>query len=400
MTGGIRESRDDRNRKQESGRSLAAVNQKENSSMATETLTANDVQDPGVRAELEKALKDNMLTFDEIKAIVAEAISDPDATDAKQLIDGTEYKDLLTLVNKSSTITANGRKHVRQAILINYTQHMLKVGALKTAVQKLLVDSTVTLSEVNDVITEALKDSKLSDDEISDLLALRKGISDPIQRLFLFSVVVWTITGKAPPATPVTATSPIRVGHERSDPLGKYFFEIHVLADVANDPKVTGGAVTRHDLHKSGGEWTTSGGTVTVTKWPRVTKLEIQTGYHSTASATVRSAYGRGTTDADILAKTISLGFHEAQHREEVIKFIKAANIPQFKHDSATIPAGEFRKKLSAFETAFTKLANQMNEKSHSLVDEVGYKLSQFKKDKTSKLHEDMMKKIKPFGWS
>ena len=368
--------------------------------MAAETLTASDVQDPEIRKELEAALKSKTLSFDAIKKIVAVAISKGDDAASPQMMNSAEYNDLMTLVERSTTITDQGRKHIRDAILVNYTQHMLKVGSLKTAVQKLLSDQKLSLSDINEIINEALADKTLSDAEISDLLQLRKDISDPIQRMFLFSVITWTITAKAPPATPVTATSPIRVGQERSDPQGKYFFEIHVLQDKANNPEVATGAHTRITLSRTDGKWETSGGTVTIQEWPRITKLEIQTSYSASFSATSSSGYGRGTTDADILAKNISLGFHESKHREEAILYIQTAKIPEFTGTSATMEASAFTKKLNEFKTSFTTLNTQMMEQNDTLVDEVGYKLSQYKKDNKSDQQGKMMKQIKQFGWT
>jgi len=368
--------------------------------MATETLTAADVQDPEIRKELETALKSKTLSFDAIKKIVAVAISKADDAKSPQMMNATEYNDLVNLIEKSTTITAQGRDYIREAILVNYTQHMLKVGALKTAVKKMLDDQKLSLSEVNDIITAALADKTLSDDEISDLLALRKDIGDPIQRMFLYSVIVWTITAKTPPATPVTATSPIRVGQERSDPQGKFNFEIHVLADNSNDPAVTAGAHTSIKLSRTDGKWESSGGTITIQEWPRIHKLEIQTSYSAAAKPTDLSVYGRGTTDADILAKSISLGFHESKHREEAIKYIQQAKIPEFTGSSTTMEVSAFNKKLTEFKNAFTALNKQMMDQNDSVVDEVGYKLSQYDKDQKSDLHGQMMKKIKGFGWS
>ena len=365
--------------------------------MANETLTASDVQDPGVRAELTKALKDKKLSFKDIKTIVAAALSDTDAATPSVKLDSTEYNDLVTLIERSSTLTNKGRNHLRKAVLINYLQHSLQVKSLKTALQKVLADSKMSLSEVDDIVTEALADEKLSDPEIADLLALRKGATNPIQRMFLYKVIIWTLNAKSPPATPVTAGSPTKVGAQRSDPLGTYHFEITILADKSADPKLSAGAYTRCDLQKTG-RWITKRGQVTITEWPRVTGLEVQTSYHATANSSDISAYGRGTTDADIKAKHISLGFHEAQHREECVRFVKTVQIPEFTGASTVMTTAEFSKKIKKFEAEHKSFSKRMQQRNHK-VDEVGYKLSQRKKDQKKKVAKKMMKKIKKFGW-
>jgi hypothetical protein len=69
---------------------------------------------------------------------------------------------------------------------------------------------------------------------------------------------------------------------------------------------------------------------------PKPPVIEIFTTYAAQGTqavhdpATARSAYGRGTTAADVAAKTTSLRFHESQHGADVLKFLAANRFPTF----------------------------------------------------------------------
>jgi hypothetical protein len=62
---------------------------------------------------------------------------------------------------------------------------------------------------------------------------------------------------------------------------------------------------------------------------PKITAT-IQTKYASGASASGKSAYGRGTTDDDKAKGNVTLGFHESCHRQDHQDFIKNHTLPKF----------------------------------------------------------------------
>ena len=111
---------------------------------------------------------------------------------------------------------------------------------------------------------------------------------------------------------------------------------------------------------------------------------KIQPLYGKKAKATDKSLYGRGTTNKDKLAGTISLGFHESCHREDFLAYLKSNPLPTF-----TIKVGDTLQKyqdaISKFKTAYAKYTTDMDAKSKSNTDEVGYKLSKCKVDKKCK---------------
>ena len=112
--------------------------------------------------------------------------------------------------------------------------------------------------------------------------------------------------------------------------------------------------------------------------------IKIQTLYGKKAKASDKSLYGRGTTNKDKLAGTISLGFHESCHREDFLAYLKNNPLPTF-----TIKVGDtlqqYQDAISKFKTAYAKYTTDMDAKSKKNTDEVGYKLSKCKADKKCK---------------
>ena len=105
--------------------------------------------------------------------------------------------------------------------------------------------------------------------------------------------------------------------------------------------------------------------------------MKIQTKYASGAKATNTSAYGRGTTDADIAAGNTSLGFHESCHRDDYLTFLKNNPLPSFT-GAPGMTTGQYndaKQKFSDDQDAFYAAMDAYTEKQ---TDEVGYKKSEY----------------------
>ncbi|MCC2657001.1 MAG: hypothetical protein K0Q76_2109 [Panacagrimonas sp.] len=101
--------------------------------------------------------------------------------------------------------------------------------------------------------------------------------------------------------------------------------------------------------------------------------VTLQIMYGPSVSTSDRSAYGRGTTDADIKNNDTSIGFHEHCHLQAAIAYFK---------DSSKLPAAftsKFGEKTSVFEAAqstwgksFEEYFKDEEKASLQTVDEVG----------------------------
>ena len=83
------------------------------------------------------------------------------------------------------------------------------------------------------------------------------------------------------------------------------------------------------------------------------------------------SAYGRGTTNDDIAAGNVTLGFHEGCHREALLAYFRSTSLPAF--DGAvgdTIAA--FEAKVTAHHEALRAYFDKARTDNVAAVDEVG----------------------------
>lgn len=130
-------------------------------------------------------------------------------------------------------------------------------------------------------------------------------------------------------------------------------------------------------IHRwSGLGYTTDGrGNIASFKPARIA-AEIFTVYGQGATRTSRSAYGRGTTAADVAAGTILLGFHEGRHGDDFIQAMNATPLPTFGGAVGQSEA-DFLVARSNFGTAVTRFFAAIETASEVATDCVGTTIDQ-----------------------
>ena len=99
--------------------------------------------------------------------------------------------------------------------------------------------------------------------------------------------------------------------------------------------------------------------------------LYIKTFFGTRASASDTSAYGRGTTAADIAAGNTSLGFHEGSHGQDYQDYIAQNPLPQF---TLAVPATirQYNAAMRTFNSEVSVYYADMSTHSETLTDLVG----------------------------
>ncbi|MBK9360549.1 MAG: hypothetical protein IPM99_05045 [Rubrivivax sp.] len=143
-----------------------------------------------------------------------------------------------------------------------------------------------------------------------------------------------------------------------------------LLPDLQGVPGV-GSATTLLDESEGGASYVHDKGTgkvltVTVVPW----KVTIQTCY-GTGDANADAAYGRGTTDDDIKAGRITLGFHESCHRDDLIAYLKQHAPPTFA-EMVGKPKAEADAEIARYKTASKAYFKAARAHSEAVTDETG----------------------------
>ena len=99
--------------------------------------------------------------------------------------------------------------------------------------------------------------------------------------------------------------------------------------------------------------------------------LYIKTFYGTRASSADTSAYGRGTTAADVAAGNTTLGFHEGRHGQDYQDFIAQNPLPQF---TLEVPATirQYNAAMRAFNAEVNTYFSDMRTHSETHTDLVG----------------------------
>ncbi|PHS14834.1 MAG: hypothetical protein COA78_05480 [Blastopirellula sp.] len=153
-----------------------------------------------------------------------------------------------------------------------------------------------------------------------------------------------------------------------------YEVEVRILPDKHNQDKI-GAAKTSFTLGVTTPNYYSNNKTARIVKLQGKVHwlLTIQTAYGKGQSPKTPSAYGRGTTEADLKSANVLLGFHEYCHRQDYIEYIKTRGLTDFgikrgilvaKYKQLTEP-----KRLNAIATTLTE---KMDIYSTEKTDEVG----------------------------
>jgi hypothetical protein len=102
-------------------------------------------------------------------------------------------------------------------------------------------------------------------------------------------------------------------------------------------------------------------------------KLTIQTHYGDHAHADQVSCYGRGTTEEDVRAGDVTLGFHESRHQVDFVAFLQSHPLPDPPPMVVGVTPAAYEKVLHEFTKAYEEYPKQMNAESFARTDEVGF---------------------------
>jgi hypothetical protein len=183
---------------------------------------------------------------------------------------------------------------------------------------------------------------------------------------------------------PVTVAKQLGVLKHIQDAL----FDVHVEAEIVAD----GGAapsVGAETSFKGGGQFTSPKATTADKKVTSFTSkftwkgtIRIQTAYASNADSNHVSCYGRGTTDEDVKARTITLGFHESCHRDDYERYLAANALPDPPKFAVGMTIDEYKQAHAGFDSAIKAYFAKMASESIARTDEVGFPLSMRKATK------------------
>jgi len=200
-----------------------------------------------------------------------------------------------------------------------------------------------------------------------------------------------TVAQKPPPKTVTSKTVIKKITNTKMD------IEIHaeVLRDVTKSG-IVGGETAYETVALPGRtaissipsyDWNQTRGLKIITKLNGPveikTTIKIQTSYGPKAKPEHLSAYGKGTTPEDKRTGNTSLGFHEACHRNDFLKYLKIKPLPTFSGKTGITPQ-QYKRAAESFIKAVDKYFSDMNKYSERRTDEVGYKKSTYKAKRSS----------------
>lgn len=374
--------------------------------MAHDRIDLGLIRDDGIRRQLRVAQRDGKLSDAEVTKIIDAALADQ-AGDSK--LDEQEVKDLLAIADRSVTMSPSAKNRIRKTVLLEYTRHRIRDDKMGQALRLALADNVLTRKELENVVRQALdkeKDARgrsvvLSPYEINDLLLLAKSVP-PDFREYVLSMLSQNVRPAAPPATVPT---PKLFEVDGQDKGGQYKVPVRILKDSTPDVSIEdvlppsdeeyavekltvgknpdpGEARTHVSVEFGDGRYTFGGSgkaikVIGVTRWPRTLRINIGILYGLGARSTTRAGYGRGTTDDDIRSGRITLGWHEHCHREAAINFLRRNPLPRF-NGAVGQPKAVFLKHRDDYKEAIKRYLEMEEKESVRLVDEVGYKRSEY----------------------
>jgi hypothetical protein len=187
-------------------------------------------------------------------------------------------------------------------------------------------------------------------------------------------------------ANPAPATTPRSLGVLQSaqSDLLDVSVAAEILADTSGRPKAGSSAETSFSLpaysfpgatldkHRKIGHFNG--------KFTWKGTISVQTVFGPGAHANDLSCYGRGTTEADVRARDITLGFHESCHRSDYEAYLKANPLPAPPKLTVGMSESDYKAAEVNFKKAFDTYSKEMSDQSMRQTDEVGNKLSAVKR--------------------
>jgi hypothetical protein len=183
-------------------------------------------------------------------------------------------------------------------------------------------------------------------------------------------------------------STPIAEGRVRNARTGRVTFKtngfnVTILPDIVDSSLGTQGE-TRISINWGGISNSTSRRTGRITRVtaPGTPAIQIRTRLGPRAKPEGPSAYGRGTTPADIAGGSVtpaskSLRFHEGSHGLDFVEFLESHPPPKF-NGAVGMTSAEFRTAVADFRAATTQYSNDINAFSTSNTDCVGTTIDTF----------------------
>ena len=176
-------------------------------------------------------------------------------------------------------------------------------------------------------------------------------------------------------STPI-ADGAVRSARTGAVTLATNGFNVTILPDVTNDRSVRAGGVTRLSLQWGRISFGTRKGRITSVTGPGTPTVRIRTRYARGANPEGPSAYGRGTTSADVAGGRVTpasttLRFHEGNHGLDYMEFFGSNRPPQFT-GAAGMTTEEFRTAMREWRTATRQYSDDVNAFSRRNTDCVG----------------------------
>jgi hypothetical protein len=118
--------------------------------------------------------------------------------------------------------------------------------------------------------------------------------------------------------------------------------------------------------------------------------ITIQTRYASGATPRALSCYWRGTTEADLRHRDITLGFHESCHREDYLAYLRSHPLPDPPEIAIGMLVSDYERNLTDFFSRIDAYWADMERDSVTCTDEVGG-FSKTEADRTNKCHVHLL---------
>lgn len=192
-------------------------------------------------------------------------------------------------------------------------------------------------------------------------------------------------TGATPPAAkkpnppPETTTGSLGMLKSKQTDLLNVKVDAEIVDDTAGGPGEGADTTLNDRTTSSSPAYTTDRHNKIVSfggKFEWTGTMTIQTNYARGSRPTDVSCYGRGTTDADVAAGDVTLGFHESCHRADYVRYLKTNPLPDPPELAIGMTEGAYKAAIAAFKKALADYRTDITQQSRANTDEVGFKLS------------------------
>ncbi len=166
--------------------------------------------------------------------------------------------------------------------------------------------------------------------------------------------------------------------------------EAEILRDAGGGPEGSARTSCTHPAATAPAYKTDAEGKITrfegKLRWKR--KVSIQTRYGKGARAQDLSCYGRGTTVEDRRSGNVTLGFHEACHREDLVLYLQSHALPQPPSIAVGMSERDYTEQTEKFIKAIEQYWVDLEAFTHRRTDEVGHTKSEVERTGQCYVHQ------------